>query len=588
MSSSWAVSSVFRKYCVFAGNGPSAISLSYLLHGHRPYFNGHAHSNSMLTEKLHDSKTSIVNQDLEFLSEGLEGRSPNPVALLWDSLVHPDADLGAENPSMLSWKHELDQAKSHVVLGKMKPGGAWQNMEGSMQTLSQNGWMELPDLPFRHWLAKRHRRLDFSSNRATTGDVRDYYEEYVEAMGLREHFKDYHTVTAVQKLFCTNSCADCESGEVEPCCQNIRQNHHFLWEVRGYKTLAPPLRSPRESGTQETRGSSIGDGTTSSDEEFGPEAADSDSGSRCSGGSADKDLGEVDVDGSALSTSRSSSLGRKSRKSSCSSSSSQDLTNTFGDLSLEREEFCFVTPNVVLATGTYDIPNRLGVIGESSTSVIHSLCAFEQRLFDEDLTRTSAPICVVGAGLSAADAILMALEAGLPVIHVFRCGPSDPSLIFRKLPQSIYPEYHRVAMLMKGQVTDELYQPYPRHRVVEISHEMVLLKPCLSRPNPSRSPSPHDNDPSIVSVDVSLTVIMIGSRPDLSFLPGGGRDLGVVPKWPIDSKHNPIDVDPFSYQSTHEQGLFAMGPLVADNFVRFGIGGALGIANHLSQAAENP
>ena len=65
-------------------------------------------------------------QDLEFLSEGLEGRSPNPVALLWDALMHPDADLGVDNPPLLSWKYEKSKALSHVVLGKMKAGGSWQ------------------------------------------------------------------------------------------------------------------------------------------------------------------------------------------------------------------------------------------------------------------------------------------------------------------------------------------------------------------------------------------------------------------------------------------------------------------------------
>nr|KAG5713107.1 hypothetical protein BaRGS_021901 [Batillaria attramentaria] len=177
----------------------------------------------------------------------------------------------------------------------------------------------------------------------------------------------------------------------------------------------------------------------------------------------------------------------------------------------------------------------------------------------------------------------MALEAGIPVIHVFRRGPKDQNLIFKKLPQSMYPEYHHVAQLMKGEAEHELYTPYPQHRVMEINHQMVLLKPASPSP---RSPSPPATDSSIISVEVACTVIMIGSRPDLSFLPCEGRNLGVVPKWQIDSKHNPIDVGQFSYQSSHEPGLFAMGPLIGDNFVRFGIGGALGITNYLAQKSQ--
>ena len=48
--------------CVCAGNGPSAITLSFLLHGYRPYYNGNTHSNTLLTSKLQDSKSSLVEQ----------------------------------------------------------------------------------------------------------------------------------------------------------------------------------------------------------------------------------------------------------------------------------------------------------------------------------------------------------------------------------------------------------------------------------------------------------------------------------------------------------------------------------------------
>lgn len=48
------------------------------------------------------------------------------MALLWDTLSHPDADLGADNPSVLDWKLEKEKVIPHVVLGKTKVGGSWQ------------------------------------------------------------------------------------------------------------------------------------------------------------------------------------------------------------------------------------------------------------------------------------------------------------------------------------------------------------------------------------------------------------------------------------------------------------------------------
>lgn len=64
-------------------------------------------------------------QDLEYLSEGLEGRSTNPVAVLFDTLLHPDADFGKDYPSVLHWKLEQHHYIPHLVLGKGPPGGAW-------------------------------------------------------------------------------------------------------------------------------------------------------------------------------------------------------------------------------------------------------------------------------------------------------------------------------------------------------------------------------------------------------------------------------------------------------------------------------
>ncbi|KAK3085452.1 hypothetical protein FSP39_003576, partial [Pinctada imbricata] len=471
---------------IFTGNGPSAISLSYLLDGNRPYYNGNPHPNKYLHEKLQalGGKESILDQNLEFFSEGIEGRSTNPIALLFDSLCRPDADLGIDNPSLLKWVYEKEHSVNHIVLGKGKPGGAWQKMDGSMQTLSFGSWMELPSLSFKEWHAQRHRDDHsglHSAGRATTKDMRHYYADFVEERHLSPNFRDSHVVTSVQKVAQVNKCIDSESGEVEPCCKckNVKKNHSYLWEVRGYNIIQ------------------------------------------------------------------------------------DDMT---GELC---ESFCYIAPNVVIATGTSDTPNRLGVPGETLPHCLHSLQELEQTFKNNRLPKSQDPVLIVGAGLSAADAILMALEAKRPVVHVFRCGPNDSSLIFRKLPSTMYPEYHKVHSLMKGKAADSLYKPYPKHHLVDVKEDGgVLLQ------------SPNGGD--ILSLDVTCVVILIGSKPDLSFLPNEGRNLGIYPQNPVDSKHNPIDIDQYSYESIQEEGLYAMGPLVGDNFVRFGVGGSLGIANHIN------
>ena len=69
-----------------------------------------------------DASVSLVEQDLSFLSEGLEGRSSNPIAVLFDALTSPDADLGADLPSCVDFQHLPQNVIPHAVFGKGAPG----------------------------------------------------------------------------------------------------------------------------------------------------------------------------------------------------------------------------------------------------------------------------------------------------------------------------------------------------------------------------------------------------------------------------------------------------------------------------------
>jgi len=114
---------------VVIGNGPSGIALSYLLSGNWPYYKGYSQDEFLHTRLSLQPNLSLVEQDLEFLSDGLEGRSNNPVSLLLDALQKPEADLGTELPSLLEWKQVKEGKVDHVVLGRGKPGGIWQKEE---------------------------------------------------------------------------------------------------------------------------------------------------------------------------------------------------------------------------------------------------------------------------------------------------------------------------------------------------------------------------------------------------------------------------------------------------------------------------
>lgn len=67
-----------------------------------------------------------------------------------------------------------------------------------------------------------------------------------------------------------------------------------------------------------------------------------------------------------------------------------------------------------------------------------------------------------------------------------------------------------------------------------------------------------------------------------------GLGFGIDPTKPVDGRANPIAID----KSTHEllnapKGMYALGPVTADNFIRFIPGGAVAIVAHLHSEMKN-
>ncbi|NXE80625.1 OSGI1 inhibitor, partial [Cochlearius cochlearius] len=473
---------------VFLGNGPSGICLSYLLSGYTPYFKRDSlHPHPILQRKLEEAPdVSLLDQDLEYLSEGLEGRSHSPVALLFDTLQRPDTDFGGTTESVLTWWHETNRAIPHLVLGRNAPGGAWHSIEGSMVTLSRGEWMGLPDLPFKDWLKQKRRGL--RNNRATAEDIAQYYQHYVMKKGLQKNFRCGTVVTSVRKVS-----AESISNHAQ---KDLRENSDSVWNFN------------------------------------------------------EKSMEVFQVDG------------------------------FFKTVKGDKESFSIYAENVVLATGTYDSPTWLGVKGENLSYVHHQLSALEEAVKNNDIGIMSDPVLIVGAGLTAADAILFAHHCNIPVIHVFRRRVSDPGLIFNQLPKMMYPEYHKVHQMMKEQSAAcagpyECYVSLPEHHVLSFGKD----KKCIFQ----------DKNGYQKAYKISMALVLTGSNPNLSFLPNNGIDLAMDSDQPVNSKRNPIDVDPFTYECTQEKGLYALGPLAGDNFVRFVQGGALAVASSLlKKANKNP
>lgn len=386
-----------------------------------------------------------------------------------------------------------------------------------------------------------------ASDRASPEEISSYYKNYVKLMGLQKNFVDNSYVTSVQRLHRGRHGEDLTNGHAKD------------------GSLVNGMKRNRVGNGMESNGSSDGE------EKMADEV----------------DQGEKMLNGGGSGVGVSPGL-------------AQGLWEVRGYQHVQGDThapFSLFAENVVLATGASDSPARLGVEGEDLPFVFHSVRDLGVAVSNHSALGPGAapsdPVLVVGAGLSAADAVLCARNHGIPVLHAFRKRADDPQLIFKQLPKTLYPEYHHVYHMMcthshqapgsgtptgtspssPGQASAAApkpgYMSLPEHCVVSFQPDMRCV---LQGPGGS-----------LRAFKVSMALVLIGSHPNLFFLKEQGSYLGLDPSRPISCNRNPLDIHPYTFECCAEPGLFAMGPLVGDNFVRFLKGGALGIASCLQK-----
>lgn len=246
---------------------------------------------------------------------------------------------------------------------------------------------------------------------------------------------------------------------------------------------------------------------------------------------------------------------------------------------------------LVLATGTYEQPHRLGIPGEALSFVRHRPAAAAGE-------GSSGPLLVVGAGLSAADAILAALRSpgGGGVVHVFRGDPRQ-TRIWRMFGGSgAGGMYEEEALLARLMVRDENMQGY-----TPVEGELIRVAPdggCTVRSSGVER-----------LFSVARVAILIGAQPLYDWLPESVRVLHEEPlprRAKLDGKPSShprfLEVDPVTGEVLRagSEGpaapagapLFSVGPARGDNFIRFVVGDAVAVASalraRLAQAADPP
>lgn len=178
------------KEVVVIGNGPSGMVTSFMLDGNVPYLKQIPEDlpiDEMLRARLSNlpEGQSLYDADLAELAEGLEGRSQNPIPILMDALLRPCADLGVQADSLIEWRYESDKQIDHVVLGQGPPGGAWHTFPPDVRTLSPAAWLTLPP------------HTDGGAERLSARAVANYCRRYVHACKLQRYFRNGVVVTSV-------------------------------------------------------------------------------------------------------------------------------------------------------------------------------------------------------------------------------------------------------------------------------------------------------------------------------------------------------------------------------------------------------
>ncbi|KAF7589218.1 hypothetical protein BBP40_004560 [Aspergillus hancockii] len=235
---------------IIIGNGPSAMTLSYILHGHVPYYSSNPpHPDPLLHAKLKDTP-ELLNVDVDALTEHFAASRLSystqalPVNVLFDTLFRPSVDveeLGCT--TNIEWRYLPKKAVPHLVFGNApRPGGQWtENLvpaSWDIQTLSYASMLSLPGYSF----ADHHRRVTGKDlpayTRPSRKETADYFRAYPEAVGIAGVFNNHETLNGISR---TESGFLIHSHNIH--CKNLVLASGIFTEVIQPRPLLQPLRS---------------------------------------------------------------------------------------------------------------------------------------------------------------------------------------------------------------------------------------------------------------------------------------------------------------------------------------------------------
>lgn len=202
---------------VVIGNGPSALALSFLLHGNVPYYNQdgrHPHFDVILDRKLESQRSASLYSSLgrvdnlceHFEAAGTYSNDAWLVNVLLDTLMWPNADLDLDCQSTVNFIHDPSYARKHIVLGSARAaGGQWAEKAPSRngdnaKTLSYSEQLSLPGYTFAQYFRETYGEEMAQYERPRRPHVSAYYAAYPERTGLCDALYNETIVTSVSRL----------------------------------------------------------------------------------------------------------------------------------------------------------------------------------------------------------------------------------------------------------------------------------------------------------------------------------------------------------------------------------------------------
>lgn len=183
---------------VIVGNGPSALILSFILHGNIPYYNPSSpHPDPILHKKLSESPC-LLDVDVNDLTAHFAASRLSystqalPINVLLDTLVRPLADTDPQKYyTCVEWRFEAKRKLPHLVLGNTaQVGGQWADNPVSASwdigALSYAEMLSLPGYSFEEYYKTTRGGPVPEFHRPTRREVAEYLAAYPEEVGIHE------------------------------------------------------------------------------------------------------------------------------------------------------------------------------------------------------------------------------------------------------------------------------------------------------------------------------------------------------------------------------------------------------------------